>query len=237
MANEISQKLLEATRDWYVNRIIANHRRNSRTFLSEEKLNINPFTVHYLASLVGTPNNPESIARALLYPRILGTSINTSFGQNFQSFIVGQLRTAFGSVVAGMDIEYIDQVDGRRKYSQLKLGTQTINNDDVEPIIDKFKSLLRYARTNSLEIRQEDVVLGVLMGEAKGLSANYRKIEKDWLVIVGRDFWKRLTGDEEVMDSLINTIQDSAKSAASEQWLNDLVGELATKDFIIKLAQ
>jgi len=83
MTSPTNLQILEATRDWYLSRIVESHKQRSRTFLNESKLNINPFTVHYLAKVVGGNCDAESIARALLYPRILGTSINTSFGTEF----------------------------------------------------------------------------------------------------------------------------------------------------------
>jgi hypothetical protein len=86
-------------------------------------------------------------------------------------------------------------------------------------------------------VRQEDVVLGVLVGEYNGLNANYRQIEVDnWQVIVGRDFWKRLTGDETMMDALVSTIQGVAKNILDEGWLEDLVKDLAKEEFIKNLA-
>jgi hypothetical protein len=41
-----------------------------------------------------------------------------------------------GSVVHGIDIEFIDAIDGRKKYCQLKSGPSTINKDDVVTIIN-----------------------------------------------------------------------------------------------------
>lgn len=237
MAADPNQKILDATREWYKQKIIAAHKLRSRQFLNEVTLNINPLTVHYLAKLTGGDCTPHSLARALLYPRILGTSINTSFGTNFQKFIVEQIREAFGSVVAGMDIEFLDQIDGRRKYSQVKLGTNTINYDDVKTIIDKFKGLIRFARTNSLDVRQEDVMLGVLIGQHEELNGNYKMIEADnWQVIVGKEFWKRLTGDETMMERLVSAIQEQGKDYEDDGWLEELVVELASKDFIKRLA-
>ena len=46
------------------------------------------------------------MAKALVYPRILGTSLNTSFGQNIQIFI-SQLAEIAGcaSGIDGIDID------------------------------------------------------------------------------------------------------------------------------------
>ena len=63
------------------------------------------------------------MAKALVYPRILGSSLNTSFGQNIQIFI-SQLAQVAGcaSGIDGIDIEFIDELDGRKKYCQCKAG-------------------------------------------------------------------------------------------------------------------
>jgi len=79
----------------------------------------------------------DSIARALVYPRILGTSIATSFGQNIQRFCT-EVLSGFGSAISGVDIEFIDQLDGRKKYCQVKSGPETINKDDIETISRHF---------------------------------------------------------------------------------------------------
>lgn len=75
-----------------------------------------------------------------MYPRILGTSLNTSFGQNVQIFI-SQLQDVVGgaSGIDGIDIEFVDAIDGRRKYCQCKTGPQTINKDDIATVLGHFK--------------------------------------------------------------------------------------------------
>lgn len=65
--------------------------------------------------------NPEGVAKALYFPRVLGTSINTSFGTRIQSMFV-ELGMAEGSKIKGMDIEFIDKIDLRKKWCQLKSG-------------------------------------------------------------------------------------------------------------------
>ena len=58
------------------------------------------------------------------------------------------------------------------------------------------------SRTNNLHISSDNCVVGVFYGEPKDLSANYRKTDKDFPVYIGRDFWHRLTGDEDFYDIL-----------------------------------
>jgi hypothetical protein len=83
----------------------------------------------YLANFLTGNDNAESIAKALVLPRILGSSINgTSFGMKVQK-LIGQLFQGLGSTTSGIDIEFIDGIDGRRKYCQLKSWSNTINHD------------------------------------------------------------------------------------------------------------
>ncbi len=102
--------------------------------------NINPFLIKYLAFFLEGNDNPKSIAKALILPRILGTSINTSFGNKIQKMI-NVLFEGYGSVVSGIDIEFIDAIDGRKKYCQVKAGPETINKDDVETISSHFNAV------------------------------------------------------------------------------------------------
>lgn len=158
--------------------------------------NINPFLINYLAAFLCGNTRPESLAKALLYPRILGTSINTSFGQNIQIFISSlEEVTGCASGIEGIDIEFIDALDGRRKYCQVKAGPQTINKDDIATILGHFKYLLNKARLDRMNLQIDDLMVGVLYGDNDSLSANYKIINSHYPVICGVDFWMHLTGD------------------------------------------
>ena len=45
---------------------------------------------------------------------VLGTSINTSFGTRIQNMFV-ELGLAQGSLIKGMDIEFTDKIDNRKR--------------------------------------------------------------------------------------------------------------------------
>lgn len=81
---------------------------------------MNPFLNKYLANYLTGNDDPKSVSKALIYPRVLGTSINTSFGSNLQKFINTTLE-GYGSTTTGMDIEFIDKLDGRKNTVKLKL--------------------------------------------------------------------------------------------------------------------
>ncbi|MCG8412187.1 MAG: hypothetical protein MI739_12985, partial [Bacteroidales bacterium] len=74
--------------------------------------NINPILVKYLSKVLEGDYTAKGVAKALYYPRVLGTSINTSFGTRIQNMFV-ELELAEGSLIKGMDIEFIDKIDNR----------------------------------------------------------------------------------------------------------------------------
>ncbi|CAN5236392.1 hypothetical protein BH23BAC1_BH23BAC1_36660 [soil metagenome] len=83
--------------------------------------NVNPFLFKYLANFLEGNDDPRSIAKALVYPRLLGSSITTSFGMKIQK-LISILFKGLGSTTPGIDIEFIDILDNRKKYCQIKSG-------------------------------------------------------------------------------------------------------------------
>lgn len=190
------QAIIRSGKEYFRSVIIPNHLRNLEK-LSLSSFNFNPFLINYLAAFLCGNTEPESLARALVYPRILGTSLNTSFGQNIQVFI-SQLQEVVGgaSGIDGIDIEFVDALDGRRKYCQCKAGPQTINKDDIATILGHFKYLMNKSRLDRMGLQFDDLVVGVLYGDRVNLSANYKAIDAHYPVLCGTEFWERLTADK-----------------------------------------
>ncbi len=178
-----------------------------------ESYNINPIVVRYLSKILENNYNPEGVAKALFYPRVLGTSINTSFGTRIQSMFI-DLKIASGSLIKGMDIEFIDKIDNRKKWCQLKAGPNTINYEDVAPLMKKFSDTINLARTNNAfkEIRNTDFIVGVLYGNFDELSMHYRKINEYHPVYVGEDFWHRITGHPNFYSNLVLSLHESIEN-------------------------
>lgn len=169
---------------------------------------INPIVVKYLSKVLEGAYSPEGVAKALFYPRVLGTSINTSFGTRIQKMFV-ELGIAQGSLIPGMDIEFVDQIDKRKKWCQLKSGPNTINSEDVKPLIKKFTDTIRLAKTNNSKLSNTDFIVGVLYGEALELSMHYKLIDKTHPVFTGKEFWHRITGFPNFYDKLVKTLHIS----------------------------
>ena len=227
--NEIErERILEKARVFFKTSIADSHAANTQKLSKLKSFNVNPFTIHYLASFAFGDESPESLAKALIYPRVLGTSIATTFGNNVQTFC-HEVLEGFASTTAGMDIEFVDAIDGRKKYCQLKAGPQTINKDDVETIEGHFTGLKNLARTNHLTNfnPMTDCCVGILYGDHSQISANYKKIEQDYPVYSGKEFWYRLTGDETFYEDLICVFSDCAKDYTDTNLLDLTIEELA----------
>lgn len=166
--------------------------------------NVNPIVSKYLSKILSDGFTAEGIAKALYFPRVLGTSINTTFGTQIQKMFV-QLDMAQGSLIKGVDIEYICHINGRRKWCQLKAGPNTINSEDVSPIIKKFDTILNLARTNDAlkQISNNDLNICILYGARNEISQHYKRIDERFPVIVGADFWHSITGYPDFYQNLV----------------------------------
>ena len=220
--------ILDKAKTFFKEKIIGNHVKGIKGLVSPKNFKINPFIQPYLAKLLCGDTSEESVARSLIYPRVLSTSISGIFGSQMQSFC-SEVLEGFGSTTPGIDIEFIDQTDKRKKFCQLKAGPNTINSGDVETILHKFISLKNLAKTNKVKILQGDLVVGVLYGTDAELSTHYKSIRnKHYIpVLVGNDFWIRLTGDKTFYTDLIKTFRDVSLSFGANDLIESAVKELA----------
>lgn len=232
------KRILEQVKEWFRTVIVPNHLKNTKKLDSPSIFDINPFLTPYLAAYLTGEVTPESVSKALLYPRVLGTSISTSFGTNIQKFISDVLKNSFGSLVSGIDIEFIDALDGRRKYCQLKLGPKNINRDDVETIHNHFKGARNLGRTNNVKVAHGDLVVAILYGEPGKESGHFKRLrdEYDYPLFIGQEFWHRLTGDKEFYVDLSKAIVEVAIEARGAALLDETVQQLAATPEIKKLA-
>lgn len=220
------QHIIEKAKTFFRDTIAVNHMKNAEKLVSLDQFQLNPFLDKYKANFLTGNNSPESVARALIYPRILGTSLNTTFGTSMQHFCSSVLE-GFSSTTTGMDIEFVDFMDGRKKYCQIKAGPNTINKDDVVTIINHFQSVKNLARTNNLDIRITDLIVGVFYGTNAELSTHYQKIDKTHPVYVGEEFWYRLTGEQSFYQELSDALGTVASEYDCSERLEEIVQELA----------
>ncbi|MCC1483308.1 PmeII family type II restriction endonuclease [Winogradskyella immobilis] len=212
------KELLSIITNYFEKKIFDNHKINAlKTHSQLKSYKINPIIVKYLSKILEDDFTAIGIAKALYYPRILGTSINTSFGTRIQNMFV-ELELAEGSLIKGMDIEFIDKIDNRKKWCQLKSGPNTINSEDVKPLLRKFSTVTNLARTNSINLNNSDLILGVLYGEEDQLSQHYKKINEEFPVIIGKEFWHRITGFQDFYEALVSNLDKMTLSLDTEDF-------------------
>lgn len=225
-ARRLKAEIIIKAQKFFHDEIAISHRQNTEKLKNIKEFNLNPFLDKYKANFLTGNNSPQSIAKALVYPRVLGTSINTTFGTKLQKFCSSVLE-GYASTTSGIDIEFIDMTDGRKKYCQVKAGPNTINKDDVITIDNHFQAIKNLARTNNLNIVFNDLIVGVFYGETHELSNHYKKIQKSYPVYIGKEFWFRLTGDENFYSVLTNAIGGVASEFDGSQLIHDVIDELA----------
>ncbi len=203
------KELISKIVEYFETKIFKNHIEASlKNNTKLRSYNINPIVVKYLSKVLEGDYTARGVARALYYPRVLGTSINTSFGTRIQNMFV-ELGLAQGSLIKGMDIEFTDKIDSRQKWCQLKSEPNTINSEDINPLLKKFTTVTNLARTNSMNLNNSDLILGVLYGEENQLSQHYKKIDQQFPVVVGKEFWHRLTGFPNFYIGLVDELHKS----------------------------
>jgi len=203
---------------------------------------INPLVLIALSSGIYGEVTSKNMAKALLYPRVLGTSISTTFGDKMQKLCISLLG-ANASAVPGMDIEFTDKTTNKKILCQLKSGPNTINSGDVAPIIKDMTSAFRLLQQNRVGANMPEFAVAVTYGSDEELNAHYKKIktynigaQMDVPIYIGKDFWFRLTGEENFYSDLISIfieLFDSENySQIFESDLNTLAEEIEEKYFV-----
>ncbi|MGV3223335.1 PmeII family type II restriction endonuclease [Staphylococcus hyicus] len=228
MSQTNNEEIILKAKEFFRSTIAENHRKNTKKLSNKDEFKINPFLIKYISNFLTGNDDPKSIAKALIYPRVLGTSINTSFGQNLQKFTNIALD-GFGSTTSGIDIEFIDKLDGRKKYCQIKAGPNTINHDDVTTIANHFRAVINLGKTNGVPIANMDCVVGVLYGEDEELSQFYKRLNEDYTVLCGKEFWHHLTGDNEFYEKITDAIGEIANEFDGTELLEHTINELAAQ--------
>lgn len=220
------KEIMQNWKSFFRKEIAERHKKNTLKLSHLKEFNLNPFLDNYKANFLLGDSSAKSIATALVYARTLSSSINTTFGKSLQKFC-SNILSGYASTTSGIDIEFIDFIDGRRKYCQIKAGPNTINKDDVKTIIDHFAAVKNLARTNNLNIGFNDLIVGVFYGEPKDLSNNYKKIQKEHPIHIGRDFWYRLTGDKNFYDELTSAIDEVVSEYDARTMLKNVISDLS----------
>jgi len=221
------QEILDKAKKWMGKNIVESHTKNTKKLSTLDEIKINPFLWPYLANYYLGDSSYKSLATVAILPRVLGTSITTTFGTKMQSFISDVLDSSFGSTTSGIDIEYIDAVDGRKKYCQIKSGPQALNKDDITTIKNHFRAVKNLARTNNLDVRHSDLVFAMLYGERNEFNSFVKILAEEYEVYIGEEFWYRLTGDRDFYFDLSKAMAEVAETVDSKELVRETIERLA----------
>ncbi len=146
-----------------------------------------------------------------------------------QKLIVRVLLLAKGENSDGFDLVFVDALDGRTKYCQLKSGPKTINKDDIQTIARHFIAFQNRAKQNHIDLMQGDLCVAVLYGTRSELSGMYARLETDHSipVFVGQEFWHHLTGESDFYAGLIKAFREVAAATDASKLIEDAIEKLA----------
>ena len=227
MDQKAKKEILDKAKLWMREELIPAHKANTLKLANLSEFAINPFLWPYLAYYLEGNNDYRSLAKVLVYPRALGQSISTSFGQRTQQLITRLFEGTFGSAISGIDIEFIDKLDGRKKYCQVKAGPNVVNRDDVSTVRNHFKTLNNLAKTNQLKLQTTDVMFCLLYGEPEEKNGFVLEIESEYVVSMGQDFWHRFTGDPTFYKDLIAAFKEVAIEVNMKADVEGVIDKLA----------
>jgi len=222
---------------WFRTIFIPKQESNLKKLKQAKNHKINPYLAKYRSIALTGSVSPDGIARAMVIGTSLITGLNTSFGTQLQREITNILSGVNGSLTQGIDVEYIDHFDGRKKMAQIKAGPTTINKDDIKTIVGHFTQARSLGNTNNVPVSVSDQVVGVIYGKDADLNDHYKKIQSaGYSVLVGDDFWEHMTGEKGLGTRLIKVCAGAVPSSTLHPLLEQVVKDLAADPVIIALA-
>lgn len=78
-------------------------------------------------------------------------------------------------------------------------------------------------------MQHTDLMFCLLYGEESEKNGYVRSIETDYIVVMGKDFWHRLTGDEDFYSDLITAFGEVALEVNMKEAVEEVIDKLANK--------
>ncbi|WP_312365570.1 PmeII family type II restriction endonuclease, partial [Sphingobacterium sp.] len=174
-----------------------------------ESYSANPFLLPYLSKIIEGEYNQRGIAKALFLPRVLMSSITTSFGAHIKQILVNNNLAESRSNRSNI-ISFIDQVTHQYTGCVIKAGPNTINSGDKSGIRTSLNGI------QGVEHR----VIGVIYGSENDLNQNYLRLQEEYEIFIGVDFWYRITGYEDFYVNLGERLRDLSESLNTDGMFN-----------------
>ena len=223
--------VLKAAEKWIVDDFHTRNLKNIKKLSDINEFTINPILLKYLSRVYHGKHNPECLVRTLIAPRILSTSVTTTFGNRIKPFIISNFPDVSKSLLHGVDIEFLDKSkkNPTSGYCKIFAGPHTLNSTTSQNVIENFNNLI-----SKKKLKKSDLFIGVTYGEDKELSENYLKIRsKGYKIVCGQDFWNMLTGHKSFYDDLIKSFKSGVDKIDETALINKIISDLK-KDNKIK---
>lgn len=186
------EQLLSNIVDYFQQEIFEPHLRNLQNdYANFDSYSANPFLLPYLSKIIEGEYSERGIAKALYLPRVLSSSITTSFGSHIKQILINNNLAESRSGRSNI-ISFTDHISGIYTACILKAGPYTINSGDKALIRSNLRGI------NGVENR----AIGVIYGSENDLNGSYVNLQEEFDIFVGKQFWQRITGYEDFYDNL-----------------------------------
>ena len=78
-----------------------------------------------------------------------------------------------------------------------------------------------------MDLNITDCIVGVFYGTESSLSQSYKRIDEEYPVYVGKEFWHRLTGDSDFYYDLIDAFAEDADEMDCSAMIGQIIQRLA----------
>jgi len=203
------EAIIECGREFFKKTIKLDHIKSIED-LRLKDFKLKPTVVNCITSYTLGRNTPKSVARALIHSVILETYANKISKKKVQRFVskIAEI-TCNTSNYEGIDMEFIDAIDGRKKYCQVLPSSKKVNMNDNWRAAANFRNITRqYEYIDDWPFEYEDLIVGTLYGEYDNSIVEHRLLQNSDCSYFGADFWEHLTGDKTFYYKLTKTFSE-----------------------------
>lgn len=226
MEEREKQAIINSGKDYFRKIIIPNHIKGLKS-LRLKDFKINPFMVNYLAGKISF----EDFAKALLYPVMFDTLVSSGPLSAFNQFVarLSELTDGF-SDINGIDFEFTDAIDGKRKYCQCRPSLVALTDDETAEVLGNFKKAYEQSQAEGVDMQINDLVMAFPYGDENIFSGNSKIISSHYDILYGEEFWHRLSGDRNFYYRICKAFAEVIEEPNSE-------GGMLVKEKVADLAQ
>jgi hypothetical protein len=175
-------------------------------------------------------SSSDELVRSIV-DAFLSSQEESMFGNKLESFAIyisKNIDKGFKSELPSIDLEF--ERNNIYYIVGIKSGTNWANSDQAVKMKDNFKTAREYL-TKVKGVKKPIVAVnGCIYGkEAKLFKENKKDSEKSFYRVAGQDFWRFISGDNELYREIIKPIEDEAqeRDAAFKEAFNGKINAMS----------